>query len=138
MSLPSPKMLAQLMVKSASWLGKSDQQTIKRICQDSIIAQVYSLVETFTRMIRQQGVNLLDDWLRSCRHCPSKLLQQFGRKIEYDYQAVRAAITSEWSNAQTEGQVTRLKLLKRQMYGRAKLDLLRQRILYRYDNTQIA
>jgi transposase len=51
--------------------------------------------------------------------------------LRRDLSAVRAALTSEWSNGQTEGQVNRLKLIKRQMYGRAKLDLLRQRVLHR-------
>jgi transposase len=44
--------------------------------------------------------------------------------------AVRAALTTDWSNAQAEGQITRLKLLKRQMYGRAGFDLLRRRVLF--------
>ncbi|MBI3460498.1 transposase, partial [Candidatus Acetothermia bacterium] len=50
--------------------------------------------------------------------------------LRQDYRAVRAAVRLEWSNGQTEGQVNRLKLLKRQMYGRAKFDLLRLRFLH--------
>ena len=50
--------------------------------------------------------------------------------LRRDQAAVEAAITSVWSNGQTEGQVNRLKALKRQMFGRAKLDLLRKRFLY--------
>ncbi|MGI4795461.1 MAG: hypothetical protein ACRYG8_15580 [Janthinobacterium lividum] len=46
-----------------------------------------------------------------------------------DAAAVQAAITESWSNGQTEGQVNRLKLIKRQMYGRAKLDLLEARLI---------
>jgi transposase len=57
-------------------------------------------------------------------------LQTFAAGLQRDYAAVRAALSEPWSNGQTEGQVTRLKLLKRQMYGRAKFDLLRQRVLY--------
>ena len=49
--------------------------------------------------------------------------------IRADQKAVTAAIVEPWSNGQTEGQVTRLKLVKRQMYGRAKLDLLRARLI---------
>ena len=47
-----------------------------------------------------------------------------------DRQAVRAAIAEPWSNGQVEGQINRLKLIKRQMFGRAKFDLLRQRVLH--------
>jgi len=55
--------------------------------------------------------------------------ETFAAGLEQDGAAVRAALTTPWSNGQAEGQVTRLKLLKRQMYGRAGLDLLRYRTL---------
>lgn len=57
-------------------------------------------------------------------------LENFTASLVQDYTVVRAALELPWSNGQTEGQVHRLKLLKRQMYGRAKLDLLRLRVLY--------
>lgn len=82
-------------------------------------------------MVRVRQAELLDDWLVRCQTCSAVLLQQFGLR-QQDYAAVRAALATAWSNGQTEGQVTRLKLIKRQMYGRAKLDLLRQRVLYRW------
>jgi transposase len=53
----------------------------------------------------------------------------FAAGLVEDGDAVRAALTTPWSNAQTEGHVTKLKLLKRQMYGRANFDLLRRRVL---------
>ena len=56
-------------------------------------------------------------------------MTSFGNGVSKDKAAVLAAITSPWSNGQTEGQVTRLKLVKRQMYGRAKIDLLQARLL---------
>jgi len=54
----------------------------------------------------------------------------FAAGLRADEGAVAAAITESWPNGQTEGQITKLKLVKRQMYGRAKLDLLRARLLY--------
>jgi transposase len=56
-------------------------------------------------------------------------VETFAAGLEQDGAAVRAALTTPWSNGQTEGRITRLKLLKRQMYGRAGLDLLRRRML---------
>lgn len=53
----------------------------------------------------------------------------FARSLRRDYEAVRATLSYEWSQGQVEGQITRLKLLKRQMYGRASFDLLKQRVL---------
>ena len=57
------------------------------------------------------------------------LLGAFGRGINADLAAVKAALSEPWSNGQTEGQITKLKLVKRQMYGRAGLDLLRARLI---------
>jgi transposase len=57
------------------------------------------------------------------------MLAPFGRGIAADQPAVRAALTEPWSNGPTEGHVTKLKLIRRQMYGRGKLDLLRARLL---------
>ena len=56
-------------------------------------------------------------------------MASFASGIEQDSAAVRAALTEPWSNGQTEGQNTKLKLVKRQMYGRANLDLLRARLI---------
>ena len=59
----------------------------------------------------------------------SSLVASFANGVTKDKAAVHAAITSTWSNGQTEGQITKLKLVKRQMYGRAKLDLLEARLI---------
>jgi transposase len=56
------------------------------------------------------------------------LMASFASGIAQDTAAVKAALTEPWSNGQTEGQNTKLKLVKRQMYGRANLDLLRARL----------
>ncbi len=57
-------------------------------------------------------------------------MRRFAASLRADLSAVRAAFVSPWSNGQVEGQINRLKFLKRQMYGRAKLDLLRLRVLH--------
>jgi len=57
-------------------------------------------------------------------------LHGFATGIINDVAAVRAALSQLWSNGPVEGQVNRLKMLKRQMYGRAKFDLLRSRVLH--------
>jgi hypothetical protein len=69
-------------------------------------------------MIRKKTEAELDAWIESAR---SSLVTSFANGVAKDKAAVRAAIASTWSNGQTEGQITKLKLVKRQMYGRAKL-----------------
>ena len=77
-------------------------------------------------MIRKKSLVDLEPWLEQAR---SSLVASFANGIVKDQAAVSAAITSPWSNGQTEGQITKLKLVKRQMYGRGKLDLLQARVI---------
>lgn len=131
MELPSTQQLAWLMVRPVSLLEVVDQQLLIHVCRDSVVDQVYTLAKEFAAMVGERQVTVLNDWLVDCQNSSVSLLHQFGLRLQQDYDAVRAALSTEWSNGQTEGQVTRVKLIKRQMYGRAKLDLLRQRVLYR-------
>ena len=79
----------------------------------------------FHCMLRTRDVGSLTHFLEETG---SSLLASFGKGIAADLAAVTAALTEPWSNGQTEGQITKLKLVKRQMYGRARLDLLRARL----------
>ena len=68
-------------------------------------------------MVRTRDADALALWLMNT---DDSLFASFGKGIKADFAAVRAAMTEPWSNGQTEGQITKLKLVKRQMYGRAK------------------
>ena len=82
-------------------------------------------------MIRERRACLFDDWLARVKSSGIKELQSWANGLLTDEEAVRQALSSKWSNGQTEGQVNRLKMIKRQMYGRANFDLLRARVLHR-------
>ncbi len=90
------------------------------------LADARSLVERFGAMICKKAVAELDGWIEQAR---TSLIAPLARGVASDAAAIRAAITEPWSNGQTEGQINRLKLIKRQMYGRAKLDLLEARLI---------
>lgn len=81
----------------------------------------------FRRLMRERDAHAWPAWKKAAEQT---LLASFARHLQRDEKAVKAAITSPWSNGQVEGQVHRLKLIKRQMYGRAKLDLLKARVLH--------
>jgi transposase len=83
----------------------------------------------FVGLIKEQRADDLRGWLIEAGRSGVAEFVTFANGITSDFQAVRAALEYEWSNGQTEGQVHRLKLIKRQMYGRGKLDLLRARVL---------
>jgi len=71
----------------------------------------------------------LEHWIAAATSSAIPDLRRFAAGLRLDQSAVQAGLTEEWSNGQTEGQINRLKTLKRQMYGRAQFDLLRQRFL---------
>lgn len=77
-------------------------------------------------MVRNARENALDPWLDEAEE---SLLGAFTRGLRRDQAPVAAALRKPWSNGQTEGQINRLKTLKRQMYGRANIDLLRARLV---------
>ena len=140
-SLLSARQLSWLLVRDPAKVSEEDQPILNFIRQDSEVETAYQLAQQrlpqqFIAMIRERTVNLLDTWLEAITSSGIVDLQNFAVGIQQDYRAVRAALNTEWSNGQTEGQVNRgsppgLKCLKRQMYGRAKFDLLRQRVLFR-------
>ena len=77
-------------------------------------------------MIRKRSLADLVPWVEQAR---TSLVASFANGVMIDQAAVAAAITSDWSNGQTEGQITKLMLVKRQMYGRGKIDLLQDRVI---------
>ena len=89
------------------------------------------LVEEFVKLVRGASEGKLSQWIVRANATKIKELKSFANGVQRDFLAVKEALVSEWSNGQTEGQVNRLKLIKRAMYGRAKFDLLRARVLHR-------
>ncbi|HWP41879.1 MAG TPA: transposase [Blastocatellia bacterium] len=83
----------------------------------------------FRKMIRQREVDELERWMKAATTSQIREIEGFAEGLKKDLEAVRGALEYEWSKGQVEGQVNRLKLIKRQMYGRAKFDLLRARVL---------
>jgi transposase len=93
------------------------------------IASALPLVAAFQRLVRTRDQPALTMWLATAETCVLGEFREFAAGVRRDMAAVEAAVTSEWSSGQVEGQITRLKLVKRSMYGRAGFPLLRQRYL---------
>ena len=92
-------------------------------------ARAHELAHGFAEMARGRKGQGFDAWLTSVTASEIAELQRFARSLVEARLAVEADLSLEWSNGQTEGQINKLKLLRRSMYGRAKFDLLRQRVL---------
>jgi len=141
-SSPSPKPPAQrrLSARQAAWLlvrrpeklKQEEQRSIERLCQQAPTVEVaYDLAQEFIQMVRERQAEPFDGWLQRASASGIAELQSFVVGVERDKAAVVAALSSPYNNGQVEGQVNRLKLIKRSMYGRAKFDLLRRRVLAR-------
>jgi transposase len=90
------------------------------------LVEAREIIAEFHMMIRNKVAAGLTPWIE---HARVSLVASFGNGVAKDEAAVRAAITLPWSNGQTEGQITRLKLVRRQMYGRGNIDLLQARLV---------
>jgi transposase len=128
--VPSPRHVASLLVQRPERLSDDDRAYLSRLCEQApVISDAHALAQDFRAMLRERQGDSLDDWVTRAKESGIKELGAYARGLEADYAAVKAALTERWSNGQTEGQVNKLKLLKRQMYGRANFDLLRLRVL---------
>jgi transposase len=125
--VPSARTIARLMTTARDQLSKADTITIAAIeVGVPALIQARNLIDRFQTRIRRKARTELDPWIADA--CDS-LFAPFANGILKDKAAVSAAITEPWSNGQVEGQINKLKLVKRQMYGRAKLDLLQARLI---------
>ena len=125
--VPSARTIARLMTTARDHLSKADTVTIAAIeARIPALVEARILVDRFKAMVRQKIVAELEPWISAA---DTSLIASFASGIIKDKAAVCAAITEPWSNGQTEGQITKLKLVKRQMYGRAKIDLLQARLV---------
>jgi transposase len=119
-----------LLVEQEEKLTEDDKAALERMKQvDEKVAQAYTLGQRFSSMIRERQPEALLPWLEDVGRSGIGALMGFAKGIKQDIAAVTNALCLPWSNGQVEGQVNRLKLIKRQMYGRANFDLLRKKVL---------
>jgi transposase len=122
---PSSRRLAFSLLRAPTSLSVTEQAVLAQLKQRCPkLAKAYPLVHGFGRMLRQRLPDMFDTWLQCVAQSDVPELQAFAAGLRRDEAAVRSALSLPWSNGQTEGQITRLKQLKRQMYGRANFDLL--------------
>ena len=125
--IPSARTIARLMTTARDHLSKADTITIAAI-ETGVpkLVDARKLIDRFHIMIRQRADVDLDPWIEAANQ---SLVASFASGVAKDRASIHAALLQPWSNGQTEGQINRLKLVKRQMYGRAKIDLLQARLI---------
>jgi transposase len=106
------------------------QQLTQLQAQDPEVAEAIDLAQDFTQMVRQRQPESLDPWLQRASTSTVEAIQRFAKGLYEDYDAIKAGVTLPWSSSPVEGHINRLKMVKRQMFGRAHLDLLSRRFLW--------
>jgi transposase len=126
----SPKHAAILVTRPADKISDEQQQLLDRIekqCPEVIDLRKISL--GFRAALVADDSNQLRRWVEGAKHSEFGPVVRFAYGLQKDIAAVAAAVDTSWSTGQVEGQINRLKMIKRQMYGRAGFELLRARVL---------
>lgn len=127
---PSARRATWWLLGPTEDLNEEQRAFVEQLCRlCPRMEPVRELARGFRKMVSEQRPEGLDAWLDAAQSCEVAGIENFARALRRDYEAVGAALEYEWSSGQVEGQINRLKLIKRQMYGRASFDLLRQRVL---------
>jgi len=129
-SPPTPRAVVWWLLKDKERLKEEQRAFIGELLEKNpIIKAAYELVWEFRRMIKTRDGKKLKDWFCKVEQSGISELTRFAKGLREDEAAVQAAMEYEWSSGQVEGQINRLKMVKRQMFGRANLDLLKARVL---------
>jgi transposase len=128
---PSPHQTGWLLFRPDICKKEWQTEYAEELCRSSQeIQTAKNLTDKFYELIKNGKVESLKEWLMQAAESGIAELESFAKGIKQDFAAVKAAIETEWSNGQVEGQVNRLKTIKRAMYGRAKFDLLKAKVLF--------
>lgn len=128
---PAARNVAWLLLQPSKARSRQQQDLLDALLQRwPLLAENVALIHQFAAIFATHSVADLEAWVQLA-HEPSieGELQRFADGLRHDWPAVVQAVLQPWSNGPVEGQVNRLKLIKRQMYGRANFDLLRARVL---------
>jgi transposase len=130
---PRAPSLYWLLLRPATQLTAAEQQELQAILHSNpLLARGYQLKERFQALLVQQDVIALDRWLHAADASELPPFERVAQSFRQDYEPITVTLTTPWSTGQCEGELGRVKLLKRLDYGVARLDLLRQRILHRF------
>jgi len=130
-ALPGAKTVAWLVLRPAAEQTPSEQQLWQQLQHHTGLCEMGAAMRELGQLLRQRQVEGLAGWLQRAQNSSIAEWRNVATGLERDYAAVRAAFRLPWSTGPVEGQVHRLKLIKRTGYGRANFDLLRQRVLHR-------
>jgi len=126
----TPREATWLVMRREETLDAQERRQLAALqSQESEVAEAITLSQDFAALVRQRQPARLDSWLERAARSTVQALARLATSLRDDYAAVKAGVSLPWSTGPVEGQINRLKMLKRQMFGRANIDLLRLRVL---------
>jgi transposase len=127
----TPRQATWLVLRQPAHLTVEDQALLDRLPQaHPAFAQAMALAQGFAQLLRARQPERLDAWLQQAATSSLAAFRRLAQSFQRDSAAVKAGVTLPWSTSPVEGHINRLKMLKRQMFGRARLDLLSRRFLH--------
>jgi transposase len=128
--LESPRHLVWLLLRDPARLSETEEHMLTFIRQEPTVELAYTLAQRFIHMMHEHQSAKLDSWISTCTSSGIADLETFALGLQKELSAIKAAFTLSYSTGPVEGQVNRLKLIKRSMYNRGSFALLRHRVLY--------
>lgn len=126
--VPGGYRLARLLMGETSRLTGDDQLFVTRLLdEEPALGTAIAWAKRMNALLRRKTEEKLDEVLNAAR---GTLLGRFATGLHRDFAAINAAIELPWTTSPVEGQISRIKMLKRTMYGRAGFNLLRARVLH--------
>ena len=126
----TPRRATWLVLRHEEKRTEAETQQLAQLgTQQAEVGEGIDLAQDFATLVRQRQPERLDPWLQRATTSSVDAVRRFAIGLYEDYEAVKAGVTLPWSSGPVEGHINRLKMLKRQMFGRARLDLLSRRFL---------
>ena len=126
----TPRRATWLVLRREAKRTEAEAQQLAQLrAQSAEVAEAIALAQDFVALVRQRQPTQLDPWLTRATSSTLEALRRFATGLHEDYEAIKAGVTVPWSTSPVEGHINRLKMLKRQMFGRARLDLLSRRFV---------
>ncbi|WP_374229004.1 transposase [Ktedonobacter sp. SOSP1-52] len=128
-ALEAPRHLVWLLLKDPDTLDSEQQRSLAFIRQHPDVEMLYDLTQSFVNLMKKRNFEAFDLWLARGERCGIPDVETLAQGLRNDYEAVKTSLVLPYSNGPVEGQINRLKFVKRSMYGRGSFELLRSRIL---------
>jgi transposase len=126
----TPRQATWLVLRRPEHLTAEEQAELDRLRRaHPTFAQAIVLAHGFAQLLRARQPEQLDAWLQQAATSSLAVFRRLAQSFQRDYAAIKAGVTLPWSSGPVEGHINRLKMLKRHMYGRARLDLLSRRFV---------